>query len=292
MFFLAAVAATFFYALQSNLMVHYYRKIDAPSAISYRGLALALSMAPVLIFVKAEQFLIFFQHFPTIVVSAFLTTFSNWSMAYAYRLLPVGIAITLGMALWSVFSAAFSYLVFGEILSVSELSCIFCILACVIWLGRTKSGGKLPQDYHPRKGIIFCVIYSLFLSVGYLGMAKVAREAGPLVSGYAWETLIGFMSAGLCLAKGRVGFASLAKISKRDFLTIIAYSSPTAIATVLSAYAASHGKIALVTAIMATGIVMSTLLAFFIHKEVPGKRQYLPIAAILFSLIALRLLSG
>ena len=267
MFFVIALISAFAYALQGVLMATYYRSMDTLSAVSYRGLSLIFSMAPLLIFVPAHMFERIHQALPAILAASLCAALGNWAQANSYKSLPLGIATALGISFAVMVASAIGFFFFDELLTVWQTMLLILLLTGIVILGFSRSTGPLPKDHNVAKGIIFALLFGLFLGAGYALIGSASRQLHPFLAGYMWETIIGVMAAALAYSRKWFNRQSLTKISLPVFRKILVASAPTAIGTGFYALAMTLGPIALATALISTTIVFTTLLSRLIYRE-------------------------
>jgi len=289
MLFQLGIIATFNYALQGTLMASYYRRMDTLSAVAYRGLTLGLSMLPLLYFVPKDIWINLPTYATIILGASICAALGNWSIAIAYRVLPVGIASALATSFVALAAVINGIIFFEEFLSGFQLLCIFLILLGVCFLGLSKSKGPLPKEYNVRRGIFQSLLFGIFLGLAIALVGSASREFHPFAVGYLWEFTIGIIAALVCLFRGLVGGKSLVVVSKKDFWTILLYSSPTVLGTGCYAMALTMGPIGVVATILSTGMVFSTILAFFFYGERLSARQWITMLFICLAIGALKL---
>ncbi len=228
MFFICILTAIIAYALQVTLMVSYYRRLDQMSAVAYRGLSLALSMSPVLLFVPKTNFFSLEQALPALLLASVLATFGNWANASAFRYLSVGIAEALCMVASTTTSAVAGYFVLGDTLSLYQMMLILALLSCVTLLGIAHPHAENGKGRF-WTGAFYCMLFGLLLGGAFVGVADASRKANPLLIGYLWESTIGVMAFAAASSRTVWGRTGIVKVSRRDFFTILLYSWPTAL---------------------------------------------------------------
>jgi drug/metabolite transporter (DMT)-like permease len=288
LFFLLCIFATLGYALQSTLMASVYRSLDRLSAVSYRGLSLALTMSPLLLFVPAGEFQLLPAILPLIFAASLAAALANWCAANAYSHLPVGIAAALSMTFATLCSVAIGYFFFAEALSEMQIFLIGLLSLSVLGLGATKSVGTLPAEYHVPRGIFNSLLFGIGISIGYSLVGAASRAVHPFLVGYLWESIIGVLAFCMTLFRTPRGLCS---IGVRGFLKVALYSAPTVLGTGCYAYAVSIGPIGIATAVLGSMMVFSTLMSRFLYDERLSYVQWGILLAVCALLAVLRLAS-
>lgn len=288
-FFILCIASTIGYALQATLMTKYYRSMDSLSAVSYRGLSLAVSMAPLLFFVPRETY----SHIPAVVLpllaASTAAVFANWSSAKAFRFLPVGIASAASMSFATVSSVAIGIFFLGESISSLQALLLILILGSVLALGATRNKGSVPAEFNVPRGMFAALLFGFFIGIGYTLVGVASRQSHPLLVAYLWESFIGVLAFLIVVFRGVFRSKSRASISGQEFLGLALASSPTAVGTGCYAYAVSIGPVGIATAVLGTMMVFTTLLAILIYKERLSSLAWLILFLVCVLLALLRL---
>ncbi|MCB0325171.1 MAG: DMT family transporter [Bdellovibrionales bacterium] len=279
------------YSLQSTLMTSFYRSIDRLSAVSYRGLSLGMTMAPLLLFVPGEQFSAFPSVLGLVLLASLAAALGNWAAASAFSYLPVGVASALSMSFATLFVVLLGAVLFDEHLSSPQLLLIAALLVGVIALGCSKTTGRRPEEFNLPRGFGSCLLFGVFLGTGYTIIGAASRQSHPFLVGYTWEFTIGLVA--LALSGWRRGFrAPLQWISFRRFGILALYSAPTVLGTGAYALAMTLGPIGIATAIIGTMMVSNTVLAMFLFGERPTRRQWAILLAVCLCVGMLRYVSA
>ncbi len=294
MFFILALLASLGYALQGVLMASYYRGMDRLSAVTYRGLSLGLSMAPLLLFVPAEAWRAWPGMLPLILVAAVLAALGNWCNATAVSCLPIGIANALCMGSVSLTLASLGFLLLGESLSPPQLLWMGLIVAGVLLLGLSRSrplvtGAGVANRL--GRGLLFSGLFGLLLGSAFLLVARAARASHPFLVAYSWEFAIGLCALLMVWLRPRVGGAPLQALSGRQFARLLLCAAPTAMGTGLYALAMTLGPVAIAAAIVSSMMVFSTLLSYLLYRERPSRRQVVLMLWICGAVVGLKLVA-
>jgi drug/metabolite transporter (DMT)-like permease len=288
MFFILALAATIAYSVQNALMANCYRTMDRLSTVAYRGLAIGICMVPLLFFVPHEDFARLPLFLGSLLVGALLTAIANLFAARAYSFLPVGVATALLVCFGAIFTAIFGYATLGESLNAWQIFCMTLIFFGTLILGKSKSAGSVPVEYHPGKGLISSIFFGLFISGGFLMLGSLSREMHPFLVGYCWELLIGIIAANLALLRGVFFSSGLEMISGTNFRKVLLFSSPTIVGTSCYALASALGPLGILTAILASSMVVNSFLGVFFFQEKLSKVQWAVLTCICLAVAGLK----
>lgn len=289
MYFALCLASMLGYATQGTLMAVIYRRMDPQAATAVRGLCLALVMLPLLWVVPREAWSQSPAFLPGIALAGLLASLGVWSMAHAYRFLPIGITNALLSMFNATLVALLGMIVFREFLSWRQVVLIALILACVLLIGFSKSPVPISQVARPSRGILLCLVFSLFVSSALIILSSISRRLNPMLTAYLWESIIGVYACIIVLVRSAIYRRHLWRVLPRDILRILLYSSPTAIGTGAYMLAVTMGPVGIISAVNSTMIVVSTLLARVLFKERISPRQtiLLAIACALVALLSL-----
>ena len=291
MYFVLCLSSMLGYATQGTLMAVIYRRMDPQTATAVRGLSLAFVMTPLLLFVPREAWTQIPAFLPGILLAGLLSSLGVWCMAHAYRFLPIGIT----NALLSMFNATLIALLgmvfFREFLSWRQAVLIALILVCVLMIGLTRSPVPISRVARPSRGILLCLVFSLFISSALIILSSISRRLDPMLTAYLWESIIGVFACVIALVRSAIYRRPVWRIAPREVLRIALYSSPTLIGSGAYMLAVTMGPVGIVSAVNSTMIVVSTLLARVLFKERIGHRQAI-LLAIAFCLVALLSLAG
>lgn len=289
MFFLLCLFSAFSFALQSTLMVPYYRKLDPLSAISYRSLSLGITMLPLLYFVPTEDYPKLYSYAPLVALAGFCTAIGYWALAKAYRLLPFGIAVALHVGMGTLIVTTVGSLALAQVLSIRELCQITGLTLAVLLLGISRSAGKLPQEYNPMAGFLCALVSSILIAAALSCLTVVSRSVHPFLAAYSWELAAGLSAIGYAVIREVVRGEVVSRVSLKEAGDILQRTSPAVIGNGCYIFAISIGPIAMAAAIKSTNIVIGAVLAYYFFREMPTRWQWMLISLITFSLVALKL---
>lgn len=292
MFFGLLILATCAYSLQAVLMSPFYRSRDCLSMVGMRGASLTLSMSPVLLLVPQEQFSNVPDLLPGVLLAAFAAALGNWSIAVAYRYMPLGIASAGCFAVCAIVVLVLGYAVFDERVALQQLGLIALLLAAMWMLGLASVGpSAVGRIHNVRRGLFAIVVFGVSLGTAYVAVGDSARTYHPLLAGYLWEVLIGLVALVSASLRGLSGGAGISRVSPGDFLQITLRSWPTVVGTSAYAIATTQGPIGIAGAVLATTIVVTTLFGWLIYRERVSSGQIMWICVICGLVAALKLVT-
>ncbi|NLP11958.1 DMT family transporter [bacterium] len=292
MFFLIAFIAAFGYALQLTLMADFYRRMDTLSAVAYRGLSLGLTMAPLLVWAPLEQYARLCSAWPVLLLLFILTACGDWAIADVVRFLPVCVGTAMANSLIAIVTAVGGFVFFKEALQTGQVVMMTLIILAVLLLGLTRSTGTLPPEYNLRRGVISAGLTGLLLGGGFSAMGALSRSFHPFLVGYIWELGTGLMAVILLSFRSRMNRPGLARLQPKEFARLALACSPTLIGTGLYALSMSMGPMGLATAIIATQMVFTTLLAWMLYHEKLTWLQWAILLVICGLVMGLKIVSG
>lgn len=292
MFFFYALLATMAYSLQGTLLASCFRRMDRLSVVAYRGLTLGLTMLPILWWVDSWDTAALLQAMPWLLGAVAMAAVANWCNANSFCYLPVGIATALGMSTTAIVSVLLGYCVFKESLQGEQMIFVGLILVGIVSLGAARSHDSGPIQYNVARGLLYCALFGLFMAAGYVLIGATSRQIHPFLAGYLWEFLIGVLVAVVAWGRGRLGGASLQRLSWRDLGIVLLYSAPTALGSAMYPLAVQQkGSFAVATAVLSTMMVFSTLLALVLYRERLTLLQWGLLVFVCLMVVGLRLSS-
>ena len=292
MFFFIAFIAAFGYALQMTLMAGFYRRMDTLSAVAYRGLSLGLSMLPLLAWAPVEQYARLGSVWPVLLLLFILTACGDWAIADVVRFLPVGVGTAIANSLIAIVTAFLGFVFFHEALQTGQVVMMTLIILAVFVLGLTRSTGTLPPEYNLRRGLTSAGLTGLLLGGGFCAMGSLSRSVHPFLVGYVWELGTGLMAVFILLLRSKLNRPGLARLRAKEFGKLALACSPTLIGTGLYALSMSMGPMGLATAIIATQMVFTTLLAWMVYHEKLTWLQWGILLVICGLVMGLKIVSG
>lgn len=288
MFFFLSLLSMAGYAFQSTLLAHHARRMDGLSLAFYRNLSLCFSMVPLLFLVPHDSFSDIPGALPNMILAAVCGTIGLAFGLQTVQYMAVGISMGIKASILTITALLLGYFFFSESITLIQGFFILGILFFTTLLALQKN--HFPHlTTNTLKGLLFCSFSGVFTALSGFFMSQTARDLNPFLSGYAWE--FGIFLCSFFLILGRFLFTKqrLSPIPSKEFFKIMAISSTTLIGTGCLAYAVTLGPFGVVSAIGSSGILLSTLLAFFLYQEKLKKAQWILITLLLFSIVGLKL---
>ncbi|HQH27042.1 MAG TPA: EamA family transporter [Oligoflexia bacterium] len=270
-------------------MVAYFRAMDTLSAVSYRGLALGVSMLPLLLIVPHEAW----ADAPSCAASIFFASvyalLGNWAAAQSYRHVPVGICSAVCASFTTIGAVVIGPLMFGEPVSGAQGVWIALLVCGIIALGLSRSRAALGAQRSILRGCVFAGAAGVLFACGFALVGAASRASHPFIAGYFWEFTIGLLGVVIAYTRAAMGIVPMSGLPGRDFRQIMRYSFPTLLGTGLYGIAVTMGPVAIATAVLSMTVIFSTVLAYFMYRERLNVLEWGLIAGICFVLIGLNL---
>ncbi len=290
MFLLFSILSTLGYALQTTLMVPFFRRLDPLVASASRGLSLGISMLPLLVLAPDGSLRLLLSHLPLLLAASLLAALGNWSAGHSFRHLPVGVAMASQLSALVVCATVLARVLFSEELLLAQYTAIsFIVLANILFSvpgARQAAAPVVHADF--TRGLYFCAIFGFFLAAAYILIARLSRLTHPLSAAYSWEFSIGVVSLLMIFVQNhRSGKSPLPSLP--DFLKILCCAAPTAIGSGCYAEATLLGSPSLVIAVLSTEAVFACVLSYLLHHEKLHKLQMLGIALVIIAVLALKI---
>jgi len=276
------------YAFNDVLVGRLARQHGHVEIAALRGLALGLTMAPLLVFVPAAAWSALAARWPAYLLMIAATAACNVMQNHAARFLPFGLRSAVMISTISIASLLFGAFLFGERLSLSQgLLCVVLIGAGVL----AALGGHAAHEIQPdiKKGALLAFGAGLFLSVAAVLTKRLAMATHPMLTAWAWEFGAGAILVAPLLFQWRRGVPAglLAR-----FRSTAAASAPTVLGSGASIAALSLGALGLWGALAGTQVLFTAVLGVVWHREVMGVRRWLCFLTAAAAVSGLTLLAG
>lgn len=300
MYFILALVSMLGYSLQGIWMTRIYRRTDALTASAFRGLALGVTMLPLLFFADFSA-LSSGSFYRLLFEAAFYAALANWSFAKASRHLPMGLAYAAAVGLQTVFVVVLDMIALRQPLSSSMLLSIGVIIGGNALCGIFRAGAspegpaapaaenwsRVPEPNTPL-GFVFAVSYAVFVAATMLAVTKLSRTSNTYLAAYSWEFTIGVVAWAIAWGRWIIGRGIMPIVSRRDLREIWIGSSPTLIGTGCFTAALSMGSMAIANAVLSGMIVVTSIAAHFLYGERFTRLQWLGIWLVVLGVVGLR----
>jgi drug/metabolite transporter (DMT)-like permease len=263
------------YALNDVLVGRLARQHSQLEVAAFRGLALGLTMSPLLAFVPAAAFVAFAERWPIYLMLVTVTGIANVLQNRAARLLPFGLRAALMISAVSIASLALGASVFGERLSATQVTLGLVLVAAAIL---AASGAHAAHEIRPDipKGASLALLSGAGLAVAGAFTKTLVTETDPLLTAWAWEFGAGAVLLGPLAWQWRRGWPPGAGARFRR--TAIA-SAPTIVGSGASMVALKLGALGLWGALAGTQVLFTAALGVRWHGEAMGLRRWLSFVA-------------
>ncbi len=236
-----------------------------------RGLALGVTMSPLLLFVPAAAWTALAARWPSYLLMIAATAACNVMQNNAARFLPFGLRSAVMISTISIASVLLGASLFGERLSPAQgLLCLLLIGAGVL----AALGDHAAHEIQPNvpKGAALALGAGLFLSIAAVLTKRLAIATHPMLTAWAWEFGAGAILVGPLLWQWQRGVPP--GLLLRFRATTVA-SLPTVVGSGASIAALSLGALGLWGALAGTQVLFTAVLGVVWHREVMGLRRWL-----------------
>jgi drug/metabolite transporter (DMT)-like permease len=293
LFFGLAIACLVSHALQSSFLAHYSRKLDGMMTAFYRNLSLVFLLLPLLFWVPAEAWKNLGTGLPIILFSSFIGSISLSAYYEAANHLPVGIQAAIRNIVRVLLMVPLGWYFFGESLSVLQLMSMGIILLGGIGIGLHTNDFAHLQTGTLKKGFGLMGIASVVGTLSVFTMSVAIREGNPLLMGYLWESFICVFLGIFLFLRNKFTLYEFKKIpffGWKGLMGIAAASTPAVARTTAFAIATDIGPVAVLSAITSGGILVTTLIGWFLFDEKLTRTDLAWMCVSIFGIIALKLL--
>jgi drug/metabolite transporter (DMT)-like permease len=263
---LSRIAYTFNDVLVGGLA----REHDGVEIAALRGLALGVTMAPLLFWVSPGAWAELLARPAELSFLVVVTAVGNVLHLEAARCLPFGLRAALLVAGVAIGGIGLGTWFFDERFSIVELAwCSLVVVSGVLAAMGDHSTEKLTANV--PKGAVLTLTTSALLSVAAFSFARLARATDPMLVGWVWEFGIGLVLLVPLLFRRRDHFQP--GIARR-FLRTGLYSMPTVVGTGATAVALTLGPLGIWSALAGTQALLSAALGAAWHREKIGSRRW------------------
>lgn len=280
MFILIIIAATLGYALQGVLVAQFYRRHDALTVFTARGLSFGLTLLPLLLWAGGITEEIF-PFLTPLIIAGFLTALSGPLQGKSYLYLSIGISNAIYLSTIAVTMLSAGWIQFDERFTAPQYGLISILILCNVFLGLSKDKEPQIDSNHKGYGAILCVIAGILAACGNVIVGATSRDIHPWIAGYFWEASAGFIGVIFILIRKaffKIPYVSLPNIEIRNILIA---SSPAVIGTACYTYAMKIGAIGMAGSILeGSQAIVSVILAYMIFRERPTNGQFVAIMVV------------
>ncbi len=264
--------------------------------ISYSRLAKSLDRANVYLYQYLARSVIYL----TVVLIFNISQFTSFNLDHFKVFLPVIICDWLGsyvvniamsngklsvvspiMAAYPIIDIMLGLILLKEKIGIVEISLSIIIAISIIYLATIQKKSKKAP--HPLKGIIFAVIYMLFVAFSVFFEKSAYVDNYPVYELYYYKGLIYLATSVMFMSIIGITPVKLKKPNKE----ILMGSGITPIGNVINSFALQFGNMIVVTPISSMYSIITNFLSRFVLKEKISIKERICIAIILLCTIAL-----
>jgi drug/metabolite transporter (DMT)-like permease len=255
------------YGLHVPLVTHLARRYDGLTVTVYRGLSLGITMAPLLLFVPADDFARLPAYFSVLALASLVGALGFFLSVTGGIYLPIGISTAFRQAAGITTVILLGVLVLGELVTPAEYGLIALLLLGVVALALSRPDIRHLAKQNVSLGIATSLAAGVATTSAYLFFATVSREISPFLAGYFWELGIGVVALIFMLAQRVAGGQHLVLLPRRDVLKIAGVALLTIVGTSGYGLAINYGDFTIAGALLATSGAVSVFGAWFLFGE-------------------------
>jgi len=280
MFYLLAILSMIGYGVQTSLLAHLSRKMDALDMTLYRNFSFIVTLSPLLLFVNGAEIAQVFQYWPQLLIMGVMAVLALWGVFISFRYLPIGIVFALRSGMVAIFVALMGYLFLAEMLSIWAIGLIILAIIATVFLAVQKN--HMPHlNEKALIGILSLLLTAIPASVTVFMAGWLSRQVHPFVAGYFWEAAIALMALLAVMLRCVFTQRKVKWLGWKEAGKIALAAWPTLIGTGAFTLAASQGPIAIVSAIGLASTVVATLMAHYLFHEKLNTKQWLGMIVVL-----------
>ncbi len=276
------------YAFNDVLVGRLAREYGHVEVAAFRGLALGLTMAPLLLWVPAVAWISLARLWPTYLLMIALTAAANVLQNRSARCLPFGLRAALMIATVSIVSVVLGTAFFAERLSSAQTAlCLVLVGSAVL----AALGDHAAHEIRPDipKGAALALGSGVGLALAGALTKRLVTDTDPLLTAWAWEFGAGAILLGPLVWQWRRGRPPALG---RRFARAASASSPTVIGSGASMVALQLGALGLWGALAGTQVLFIAILGVRWHREAMGVQRWLSFMATAAAISGLALLAG
>jgi drug/metabolite transporter (DMT)-like permease len=244
------------------------RRHGRTEVAALRGVSLGLTMAPLLLFVRAGAWGALLEHAGEVVLLVSITAGSNLLQLHAVRCLPFGLRASLSVSTVALGGILLGVLLLGEQTGSGQLLWSAVVIASAVL---AALGDHASEELRPDvpKGAVYAVGSAVLMSVAALFLLRLARATDPLLTAWAWEFGSGLILVPVLLLRGwRGGQGGV------GFVRITGAALPTVVGSGASALALTRGPLGGWGALAGTQVLFTALLGASLHREKIGPARW------------------
>ena len=273
----------FAYSLNDVFTGRLARRFGRLEVATMRGVALGLTMAPLLLWVPAAAWRAMVARWPELLLVFALTAASNLLQNHAARLLPFGLRAAFMITGISSTALLLGWLVAGEVLAWEQIAlAAVLIVSAIIAAPGKHAAHEIQPDI--RRGVWYALAAAVLMGVIALLVQRLSKASHPFLTAWAWEFGSGLILVPVFLWQHR-----------RDRLPgylgrwwkIMLYSAPTVVGSGASMLALTLGQLGLWAAMGGTQVLFTALLGTLWHRETMGWRRWACFAAAALAVVGL-----
>jgi drug/metabolite transporter (DMT)-like permease len=245
------------------------RRFGRLEVAAMRGVALGLTMAPLLFWVPAAAWRAMGAQWPELLLVFALTAASNLLQNHAARLLPFGLRAAFMLTGISSTALLLGWWVVGEVLAWEQLALAAVLIGSAVV---AAPGRHAAHEIQPdiKRGVWYALAAVLMGAIALL-VQRLSKASHPFLTAWAWEFGSGLILVPVFLWQQRrerlPGYLG-------RWWRIMLYSSPTVVGSGASMLALTLGPLGLWAALGGTQVLFTALFGTLWHRETMGWRRW------------------
>jgi drug/metabolite transporter (DMT)-like permease len=258
------------YSLNDIFTGRLARRFGRLEVAAMRGVALGLTMAPLLFWVRAAAWRALGAQWPTLLLVFVLTAASNLLQNHAARLLPFGLRAAFMITGIATTALMLGWLVVGETLAWPQIAlAVLLIASAVVAAPGQHAAHEIQPDI--RRGAVYALAAALLMGWIALLVRGLSHTTHPFLTAWAWEFGSGLILVPVLVWQYR---REPAPGHPRRWARIMLASSPTVVGSGASMLALTLGPLGLWAALGGTQVLFTALFGAWWHRETVGWRRW------------------
>ena len=280
--------ARFAYSLNDVFIGRLSRRFGRLEVATVRGLALGITMAPLLFWVPATAWRELGARWPLLALLFALTAASNLLQNHAARLLPFGLRAAFLVAGIATTALVLGWTVVGEALAWPQVGlAVLLVGSAVVAAPGRHAAHEIKPDL--VRGATVAVAAALLMGVIALLVRRLSLDTHPFLTAWAWE--FGSGAVLLPLLCWRIRRQPRPGHLARSWQILVG-SLPTVVGSGASMYALTLGHLGLWGALGGTQVLFTALLGAWWHRETVDLRRWLCFLVAAVAIAGLALFRG